>query len=151
MAELKEMAQEQGSALVFLLQCLGFTINTEKTVLQPTQTLEFLGFDVNTFSMELSLPTGKLKKDPGKVLEATGGDANIRPCPLQTNWQDKCCQSSYSTSTSVLQIPTDGSDGGFEEGGSEFDTRLCLSENSKEELAWWDTQMVCWNRKTILT
>ena len=55
------MAQEQGSALAFLLQCLGFTINTEKTVLQPTQTLEFLGVDVNTLSMEFSLPTGKLK------------------------------------------------------------------------------------------
>lgn len=47
---------------IFLLRCLGFTINTEKTVLVPTQTLEFLGFTVNTVSMELSLPTEKLKK-----------------------------------------------------------------------------------------
>ena len=62
MAESRELALEQGSALIFLLQCLGFTINTEKTVRQPTQTIEFLGFTVNTMSMELSLPTEKLRK-----------------------------------------------------------------------------------------
>ena len=61
MAESKEMAQEQGTALIYLLQCLGFTINLEKTVTTPTQSIEFLGFNVNTVSMELSLPATKLK------------------------------------------------------------------------------------------
>ena len=36
MAESKERAQEQEEALVYLLECLGFTINREKTVLAPS-------------------------------------------------------------------------------------------------------------------
>ena len=62
MAESQEKARDQASGFVHLLQCLGFTINREKTVLEPTQCLEFLGFMVNTVSMELTLPPKKLKK-----------------------------------------------------------------------------------------
>ena len=35
------------------------TINSEKTILESTQSLEFLGFTVNTMEMELSLPPQK--------------------------------------------------------------------------------------------
>ena len=62
MVESKEKAEDQASGLTYLLQCLGFTINTKKTVLNPTQSLKFLGFLVKSITMELSLPTGKLKK-----------------------------------------------------------------------------------------
>ena len=62
MGESKEQAQERVAALIYLLQCLGFVINTEKTITDPTQKLEFLGFMVNTMTMELSLPSEKLKK-----------------------------------------------------------------------------------------
>ena len=134
MAESKEMAQEQGSALVFLLQCLGFTINSEKTILQPTQTLEFLGFDVNTSSMELSLPTGKLKKIrvesrklleegliSGRALSRLIGKMNaahlvIPPAPL-------FYRSLQMDLTEALR-----------KADQNYDTRLYLSENSKEEL-----------------
>ncbi len=131
------------SALIYLLQCLGFTINTEKTVTVPTQTIEFLGFSVNTSTME---PSREAEKDSGRVPETSGGGADIRLRPLQIDWQDERCQSSHSTSTFVLQTFTDGPDRNLEEG-----TRLCLSENSREELVWWDTQMGHWNGKTILT
>ena len=62
MAESQESARDQASALIYLLQCLGFTINKEKTISEPCQTLEFLGFTVNTLTMELALPLEKLKK-----------------------------------------------------------------------------------------
>ena len=73
LAESKEMAQDQTSCLVYLLECLGFTINIDKSALEPSQSLEFLGFTVNTATMELSLPAGKLKKireESRKLLEA---------------------------------------------------------------------------------
>ena len=61
MAE-SEKAQEHAEGLVYFLQCLGFTINQEKTILEPSQNMEFLGFMVDTKRMELNLPTEKLKK-----------------------------------------------------------------------------------------
>ena len=62
LAKSEEKARDQAEGLVYLLQCLGFTINQEKTILEPSQNMEFLGFTVDTRRMELSLPAEKLKK-----------------------------------------------------------------------------------------
>ena len=62
LAETKEKARDQASGLLYLLQRLGFTVNLEKTVLEPSQCLEFLGFMVDTTRMELSLPAQKIQK-----------------------------------------------------------------------------------------
>ena len=48
MAESKEKLKDQVSGLVYLLQCLGFTINMERAVLERSQSLVFLGFMVDT-------------------------------------------------------------------------------------------------------
>ena len=72
-AESKEKLRDQVSAQVYLLQCLGFTINKEKTVLELTQSLVFLGFTVDMTKMELSLPPDKLEKiraEARKILKA---------------------------------------------------------------------------------
>ena len=39
---------------------LGFIVNTKKSVFQPSQKLEFLGFLINTRTMQISLPRQKL-------------------------------------------------------------------------------------------
>ena len=62
MAESKEKLQDQATSLVYLLQCLGFMINIEKTILDPTQSLVLLCFTVDTTRMEHSLPPEKIKK-----------------------------------------------------------------------------------------
>ena len=59
MAESKEKARDQASGLIYLLECLGFIINSEKTISEPFQILEFLGLTVNTVLIEPSLPPGK--------------------------------------------------------------------------------------------
>ena len=56
MGESKEQTQEQVSVLIFLLECLGFIANTDKTITDPTHTIKFRGFIVNTTTMEISLP-----------------------------------------------------------------------------------------------
>ena len=44
------------AGIICLLESLGFMINNKKSVLQPTQVLEFLGIMVDTLAMELNLP-----------------------------------------------------------------------------------------------
>ena len=41
---------------------IGFLINKPKSILEPTQSIEFLRFSVNSVQQELSLPAGKVKK-----------------------------------------------------------------------------------------
>ena len=47
--------------LIFLLQQLGFIINLKKSVLLATQKLEFLGLEIDSVNMTLTLPMGKVK------------------------------------------------------------------------------------------
>ena len=47
--------------LVFLLEHLGFVVNSEKSVLFPTQKIKFLGFSIDSISMGLTLPYEKAK------------------------------------------------------------------------------------------
>ena len=62
LAESKELARDHVIGLVYLLENLGFVISKPKCVLEPTQSVEFLGFSVNSVQQELSLPAGKIKK-----------------------------------------------------------------------------------------
>uniref|UniRef100_A0A1X7UYP2 RNase H type-1 domain-containing protein n=1 Tax=Amphimedon queenslandica TaxID=400682 RepID=A0A1X7UYP2_AMPQE len=39
----------------------------------------------------------------------------------------------------------------LEEWNQDYETTLALSPDSKEELIWWNTQMINWNGKTLLT
>ena len=71
--------------------------------------MELLGFTINTETMELSLPPGKLIKNSGGVSEIIGVGASISQRPLQINRQDECHQSRNPTSTTVLQTSTNGS------------------------------------------
>ena len=62
LAETKEMAQDHVRGLTYLLECLGFKVNYQKSVMESAQSIEFLGLAVNSVSMELSLPLQKMKK-----------------------------------------------------------------------------------------
>ena len=48
--------------LIFLLQHLGFVINLKKSVLKPSQQMEFLGLKIDTHTMTLALTEEKMKK-----------------------------------------------------------------------------------------
>ena len=52
-----EMARD---TLIFLFQQLGFVINLKKSVLTPTQLIEFLRLMVGSVTMSLSLPEEKV-------------------------------------------------------------------------------------------
>ena len=151
LAETKEKARDQASGLIYLMQCLGFTINSEKTISEPSQRLEFLGFTVDTTNMELSLPVLKIKKiraESRQLLEAEHitaralsrliGKMNatnpvIPPAPLF-----------YRNLQMDLAVA-------LRQGNQDYETNLVLSPDSREELRWWDTQMVKWNGRTVLT
>ena len=55
MAESEILAKEHTVGLIHLLENLGFVINYPKSQLTPTQEIEFLGFVINSNTMELKL------------------------------------------------------------------------------------------------
>ena len=47
-------------ATITLLESLGFIINHEKSNFQPSQVVEYLGFKINSMTMQVFLPEGKM-------------------------------------------------------------------------------------------
>ena len=52
----------EGKTICTLLENLRFVINKEKFMIYPTQTLEFLGIQIDTKQMQMSLPEEKMEK-----------------------------------------------------------------------------------------
>ena len=48
--------------VIFLLTHLGFVINLKKSMLNPVQKIEFLGLEIDSVAMKLSLPQRKVEK-----------------------------------------------------------------------------------------
>ena len=150
MAESKEKAEDQASGLTYLLQCLGFTINTKKSVLDPTQSLEFLGFLVNSLTMELSLPTGKLKKIRAESRKLLGAEQITNRALSRLIGKMSAANQVIPPSPLFyrhLQMDLTES---LRVSDQNYETTLTLSHESKEELTWWDTQMSKWNGRHIL-
>lgn len=62
MANSKQKLTEHVQIALFLLENLGLIINSKKSILVPTQEIKFLGMTVNSLTMDLKLPGGKIKK-----------------------------------------------------------------------------------------
>ena len=45
-----------------LFQALGLIVNSEKSILEPSQSLEFLGFTINSVPMQIQLPKENIRK-----------------------------------------------------------------------------------------
>ena len=147
----REQAQEHVIGLIYLLENLGFVISKPKCVLEPTQSIEFLGFSVNSVQQELSLPAGKVKKiraETRHLLENTHITARklsqllgrlqavTRAVPLAPLFYRKLQQ--------ALQRV-------LEQSEQDYSAQLILSKEEKEELEWWWDHLSAWNGKTIMT
>ena len=147
----KDQALDHAQALVHLLESLGFIINTEKSVLTPSQTIEFLGLSVSSIDMELRLPLAKIKQiraearkmmrmaEPpsARTLARLLGKMNsttcvIPPAPLFY----RSLQMAFSNT--------------LETHSQNYEGLVMLLPDSLEELQWWDTEMSKWNGKTLL-
>ena len=71
-----ERLKEHGSFIIQVFMYLGFLINTKKSILEPTQSIEFLGFLISSISMKVTVPT----KKQGKILEKCSNLLNHPTC-----------------------------------------------------------------------
>jgi len=62
LAESRELILDHVTGIRYLLECLGFIVNTKKSILNPTQVIQFLGLSVDSIAMEVKLPPIKLKQ-----------------------------------------------------------------------------------------
>ena len=147
----KDQALDHAQALVHLLESLGFIINTEKSVLTPSQTIEFLGLSVSSIDMELRLPLAKIKQiraEARKMMRmAEPPSARTLARLLGKMNSTTCVIPPAPLFYRSLQMALSNT---LETHSQNYEGLVMLLPDSLEELQWWDTEMSKWNGKTLL-
>ena len=138
------------NSLTHLLTNLGLVLNTKKSVMTPSRKMEFLGMEIDSAKMELSLPQDKLDNiriQCQTLLQAKSTTVHrmsqiigtmtstlqaVHPAPLyyralqMTKTRELLRQKSYAAS-------------------------MTLTEECKMELQWWVTNLTIWNGRAIIS
>ena len=148
MASTEEQARCLAETAVALLEALGFVINRPKSILQPCQELQFLGFVINSKKMTIRVPPEKLSKIQTRakeVLKATSitgreiaslvGTASsmalgIPPAPL-------FYRALQQAKNAVIHDPLG------------LDAQILIDQPLREELQWWVEQAHQWNCRSL--
>ena len=149
MSDTAVLAAQQLEVLTHILQCLGFIINTEKSVMSPTQELEFLGMLVNTNTLLLSLPADKVKQIRTEAIRISNmASLSAR---LLSHFLGKLSTTTqaippvplfYRCLQRDLQVTLNKSD-------QDYEVFLSFSQPSQEELSWWREHLPKWNGKPL--
>ena len=110
-----------------------------------------IGFMVDSIKMELSLPAQKMKNIRAESRQLLG--AEHVTCRALSRLIGKMNATNQVIPPAPLFYRSLQIDlaSALREGNQDYETTLALSPDSKEELIWWDTQMINWNGKALLT
>ena len=151
LAESETQAREHTAALIFLLENVGMVINHPKSQTTPSQVIEFLGFIIDSTTMELKLPGEKIKKIRGEARRLISQPVNnalalsrflgklnhatqaIPPAPLFYRSLQGCLKEALNR------------------GSQEYQTTISLDEEAREELSWWEEHLRTWNGRSLLS
>lgn len=136
MAKHREEAKSHLATIMDLLLSLGFIINLKKSVLSPTQELEFLGFVLRSREMTIALPTQKLltlKKTAKRMMERE-----------ETTIQDLACLVGMMVAAhpGILPAPLyyrqlEMAKSKAIRRGLSYDSKIQVNTDMKSDLAWW--------------
>lgn len=128
--------KENVSDTLQLLQRCGFAISWEKSVLKPTKIIKFLGFTLNSTSMELSLPEEKLERlyrgcvgllnDPSPSIRHSAKIIGLIVSVLPAFAKGKCYYRELEACKNKALWPS-----------GNFDKKHNLSEGARNNLSWW--------------
>ena len=136
--------------LIFLFQQLGFVINLKKSVLTPTQLIEFLGLMIDSVTMSRSLPKQKVvnlrqkcqnliqspQTTAGEVASLIGSLCSTAQAVLPAFLQMRYIQQQHISVMKQSQNPQ---------------TPFCLNEDSIKELDWWVRNLELSNSRAMIT
>lgn len=120
-----------------VLQNLGFIINKEKSVLSPKKYCKFLGFNINSETMEIELPLEKRTRTQKLLLDFKS--------------KKNCKIREFSKLTGILVSSCPAVKYGFlytrsferekfialKKSGDDYDQQMSISGNLKEDFEWW--------------
>jgi len=153
LAQSREEAHLQGQLMVTMFKALGFSINTEKSLLTPQQELEFLGVTVQSQPPTLHLPQIKMKAIKDRASQLLNRDASHQTITVR-----EMAQFIGTANAAAVAIPPaplfyrslQMTKHFFQNQEGGMDNCVQLSSTDKEELKWWKEQASLWNARSLL-
>ena len=137
-------------ALIVLLEGLGFIINREKSVLTPSQQIEFLGLRVDTSTMSLSLPGHKIRTIQGEAIQLLRQSSiSARKVAQFIGKHNAAAQAVLPAPLFYRHLQRDLQEA-LARGNQSYESSLQLSQASREEIQWWQEHLTHWNGRTLL-
>ena len=128
---------ENVTETVKLLQSLGFTIHPDKSVLKPTQEIEFLGYLINTVTMMISLPLRKVEKieaDSRRLLD--NPSTTVREVASLLGQYVATAEAVPYATLHYRALERDKNKA-IKYHRGDFDKTMTLSEGALTDITWW--------------
>ena len=137
----KEECITNVKARVALTQELGFIVNTGKSVMEPTKSIVFLGFTINSEDMTITIPPAKKSKtevaiqniivaNSPKIWDVARVVCFLVSCDIAVPYGTLFRRSIECEKNAALTANHDN-----------FDARMSLSDQAKADLNWWLTNL----------
>ena len=150
LGESQDQASQHLETLLWVLQALGFTINWEKSVVTPTQQIEFLGLVTNSRSMELSLPGEKLRQIRGEALKILSQPLTSASTLSQLIGKLNAAAQAVVPAPLFYRHLQGSLKSALASGSHGYDNVIALSPEAQEELTWWQQHLETWNGRCLL-
>lgn len=137
----REGAEIYTKLLCNMMFSLGFTVKIEKSVLNPTNTIEFLGYSLCSKSMCIWPTEKKVLKIKEVVLPLLqGGSFKIRQVASVIGFLNDVCKAADFGLSHLKWLELDKIYGLRMAGEAGFEGNMSISPKSVSELRWWETQ-----------
>ena len=133
--------------VIFLLIHLGFVINLKESMLNPVQKIEFLGLEVDSVAMKLSLPQRKVEKIFQMSQNALNNKITSRELTQFIGKLTSTIQAILPTKLQIrflqqIQIKALRKSLAYE-------SLITLDLQAMEELSWWMTNIKMYNGRPL--
>ena len=137
------------SLIVHTLVNLGFVINLEKSQLCPVQVIEFLGYEINSVGLLLSLPNQKMKKIKNKCLALL--ENPLTSVRTLSSLLGMMTDTIRAVSIAPLHFRALQRDKNIAlNKNKSYESLLQLSPEAQADVSWWIHYLESWNGKSIL-
>ncbi|MDD9816660.1 MAG: reverse transcriptase domain-containing protein, partial [Gammaproteobacteria bacterium] len=150
MASTKEQFRAHMKLVMETLQSLGFIVNRQKSIVEPQQIIEFLGFVVNSLDLEISLPKSKVQK----VMKE--GRRMLNKKHITVRDLSHLIGLLNSTAPAVLPAPLHyralqrTKNKALRENGQRYNSLVRLDADARRDLEWWTSSLQVCNGRPII-
>ena len=149
MAVTPDRLREHVAMTVNLLRDLGFIVNQDKSVLDPRDQLELLGFVVNPQAMTLVLPREKVRKIRDECASLAAADVvSVRQLARLLGRLSASIQAVFPAPLHYRFLQRDKI--AALERSQSYEAECRLSPEAKEELEWWCSHLHAWNGRALV-